>query len=142
MTARVTIACCVLARNSIGKYGLVKTPLRGWELPGGFVEKGESFLACIIRETHEESDLELKNIHFIGSSFRISPNPHIVQVFCADAFGEIKHGSECIDSGWFSATELQNLITMPPIRQRVKLALRGVSFFFSYVLDPYHQVEP
>ncbi len=34
-----------------------------WDLPGGYVESGETVETCIVREMEEEMGLELKNFH-------------------------------------------------------------------------------
>ena len=39
---------------------------RGWELPGGKVEKGEHPMAAAVREVYEESGAVLKGLQWIG----------------------------------------------------------------------------
>jgi 8-oxo-dGTP pyrophosphatase MutT (NUDIX family) len=45
----------------------------GWIIPGGVIEKNESPLAAVLRETEEEIGLRLKNIKFVGLDY-ISAN--------------------------------------------------------------------
>lgn len=51
----------VVCRNEEGKWLAVKeTRGRGWWLPGGFVESGESFQQAAIRECREESHIDVR----------------------------------------------------------------------------------
>ncbi|GLB59553.1 hypothetical protein NCCP133_16860 [Cytobacillus sp. NCCP-133] len=45
---------------------LIKSPRRGWEMPGGQVEEGESIINAAIRETKEESGIEIEVTKFCG----------------------------------------------------------------------------
>ena len=36
-----------------------------WSFPGGHLESGESFVECAVRETREESGIEIANIRFV-----------------------------------------------------------------------------
>ncbi len=45
---------------------LIKSPLRGWEFPGGMVEPGESLTEALIREVKEESGVNVSIKGIIG----------------------------------------------------------------------------
>lgn len=45
---------------------MVHHQTRGWELPGGKVEKGEHPMAAAVREVYEESGAVLKGLQWIG----------------------------------------------------------------------------
>ena len=51
----------VICRNADGKYLAVnETKNRGWWLPGGWVDPGESFVEAAVRETKEEGGIDIK----------------------------------------------------------------------------------
>lgn len=55
------VAAGVLFRDDLGRVLLVKPSYKdGWEIPGGYVEQGESPLAAAIREVREELGAELE----------------------------------------------------------------------------------
>ncbi len=63
-----------------------QAPRRGfYDLPGGFVDYGESLEEALAREVREEVNLEVKNLRYLGSF----PNRYIfkkVTYFTTDAF--------------------------------------------------------
>ena len=58
-------ACMVFALHDKDKIVLSK-PARGWGLPGGHREKGETAEECLLREAMEEAAMTLDNIELIG----------------------------------------------------------------------------
>lgn len=61
-------------------------PAQGqFDLPGGFVEPYESLEQALRREVHEELNIELEQIHYLGSSHNRYPYKG-VEYHTADAF--------------------------------------------------------
>ncbi len=72
-------------------------PPKGWALPGGFVEIGETVEQAVRREMKEETNLELANLKLFGvySDPARDPRFHTVSVvFTADGVGELKGGDD------------------------------------------------
>lgn len=58
-------ACMVFAVHDKDKLVLSK-PARGWGLPGGHREEGETAEECLLREAMEEAAVTLENLELIG----------------------------------------------------------------------------
>lgn len=65
------ISAARIILNEHGEVLLIKGPRRGWEMPGGQVEKGESLQAAAIRETKEETGIDVEIIQFCGVFHRV-----------------------------------------------------------------------
>lgn len=58
------ISAAAIVVNDKNEILLIKGPRRGWEMPGGQVEEGESLSQAAIRETKEESGIDIEIIKF------------------------------------------------------------------------------
>lgn len=61
----------IILKNEAGEILLVKRaidPRKGfWDVPGGFVDQGETFEECTIREAKEELGAEITDLKYIDS---------------------------------------------------------------------------
>lgn len=89
-----------------------KHPPWGWALPGGFVEYGETVETAAIRESKEETGLdlyELKQFHTYSDPNR-DPRGHSVSVvFTAKGTGILKADDDAEDIGLFTLEDLPPL---------------------------------
>jgi len=85
-----------------------------YSLVAGFVEFGESLEEAMVRETLEETGIEIKNVRYLGSQSWPFPS-QLMCGFIADyAAGEIElRDRELADAQWFN---LDQLPTLPPKR--------------------------
>ena len=82
-----------------------------WGLPGGKVEKSENSLGAVIRETKEETDLDLEPVDMK----RLEEfSNKVVDMFYASAYtGEVRIDFEHDDFEWVTRTEIESYDTTP-----------------------------
>ena len=85
----------------------VRGDLRGWELPGGAHEPGESLEEGVCREVREETGLEIAVERHVGDYHRKGFRPHTAKVFlCGVVAGELRVNWENLDLRYFDAADL------------------------------------
>ena len=66
------ISAAATVLDESGRILLVKSPFRGWEIPGGQVELGEPLSLAAAREVQEESGKSLASAAFSKPSREVS----------------------------------------------------------------------
>jgi len=94
-----------------GKIVLIerKNDPKGWALPGGFVDYGESLEQAAVREAAEETALELTGLRQFGaySDPHRDPRQHNISfVFAAEGRGSLRGGDDAARAVLFSLDEL------------------------------------
>ncbi len=115
-TPRHIVAASALARNEQGEIALVWTERRGWELPDGQIEIGESLTEGLQREVFEECgiEVELGRLAQVRSNLRSS-----IVIFCFHAkylSGELRPSAETPQVRWANPAAALELITHPILR--------------------------
>lgn len=99
-----------------------------YSLPAGHVDKGESFIQCVIRETEEEIGIslkaeDLKMIHVMHRDSKEAEIGNRIDVFfTADSWdGEPKNmePEKCDDLSWFDLNNLPDNV-IPYVRQAIE----------------------
>jgi len=103
----------------------VRSDLRGWELPGGNLQPGESDTAALAREVHEETGLRVEVERRVGDYERTGFRPHVARVFvCRVLGGSERPSSETPRLGWFDAGSPPSTL-FPWYREPLADALAG-----------------
>lgn len=111
MTRGKTLGVRAVAVDARGRVLMVRhTYLKGWWLPGGGVDRGETTHVAVVRELREEAGLVARGaprLISIHSNERFFPGDHVA-VFRIDAFdvGERTNHGEIAEIGWFSPSAL------------------------------------
>lgn len=123
----VSAACIVL--NDEDKILLIKGPLRGWEMPGGQVEIGETLEDAAIREVKEESGADVEIIKFCGI-FQNVEGSIINTLFLAHyKGGELTTSPESLEVGFFTYDEVMSMVNYLNFKERFKLCLNESEAF-------------
>lgn len=92
----LTVLCLIEDGDKILLQNRVKKDWRGYTLPGGHVETGESFVDAVIREIKEETGLNIINPKLAGvKQFPTDGGRYLVLLFKATEFsGEVISSDE------------------------------------------------
>jgi len=94
---------CLLIRRSPANHNYVGK----WEWPGGKVDTGENFATAVVRETEEETGLEVEITGLAGATSFEMPNAEII-LLCMEVRilkGEIRLSGEHDDFAWVPLVE-------------------------------------
>jgi 8-oxo-dGTP diphosphatase len=115
-----------------GNILLVKTHHEGWVFPGGQVENGESLMDAVIRETKEESGIDIEVSHLSGVYSNTGeyigydgvtniPTKVMFDFVCKPIGGELGiQEEETTDSRWVPIDQVLDFITEEAVRIRFK----------------------
>ncbi|MFG2994583.1 NUDIX domain-containing protein [Streptomyces sp. NPDC048257] len=106
-----------------------RTDNGAWALPGGKMELGESIGDCAVRETLEETGIEVEVVGIVGTY----TNPGHVFAYddgevrqefsiCLLAHptgGNLRRSDESLEVGWFTPEATDDLPMVPSIRKRI-----------------------
>lgn len=128
------VSAATIVLNSKNEILLIKGPQRGWEMPRGQVEEGESLTAAAIRETKEESGIDVEILKFCGI-FQNVEKSICNTLFLAKPIGGTPTTSlESLEVGYFPIEEALEMVTVGNFRQRIEYCLDATKhpFFINF----------
>ncbi len=103
----------------------VRRELRGWELPGGAPNRGETGEDAVVREVREETGLEVVVDGRVGDYVRTGFRPHTARVYRAHPVGGVlRPSAETPRVAWFDPNALPDTL-FPWFRTPLEDALAG-----------------
>ena len=137
------VSVAALVTNEKGEILLVKSPLRGWEYPGGLIEPGETFQEALHREIREESGVEVEVTGFVGICKNIQRDIVNIDFTARYVSGELTTSEESTEVVWATPQQAREMITFPLTKKRLENMLSGreQAVLFCFTRDPFEVVE-
>ncbi|MBO5336250.1 MAG: 8-oxo-dGTP diphosphatase [Lachnospiraceae bacterium] len=137
----LTVLCLIHKNNEYLLQDRVKKDWKGFTLPGGHVESGESIVDAVIREMKEETGLTILNPKLCGlKQFPIisgekQEGRYLVFLFIADEFmGEVVSSEEGA-MHWVDKDDLSSVNIVNDLTELLQVMLDENLSEFQYVVD-------
>lgn len=117
------VSAATIVLNNQNEILLIKGPRRGWEMPGGQVEEGESLKDAAIRETKEESGIDIEVVRFCGVFQNVRGSICNTLFLGVPIGGELTTSSESLEVGFFPVSKALEMVTWKNFRQRIEYCL-------------------
>ena len=117
------VSAATVVINERQEILLLKGPKRGWEMPGGQVEEGESLKEAAIRETMEETGIEVEILTFCGIFQNVQRSICNTLFMAKPVGGKLTTSSESLEVGFFPLEEGLEMVNWSNFRQRIEYCL-------------------
>lgn len=133
MLFKITSGAVVV--NNDNEILLKRDPRRGWELPGGVVEAGETFKDAVMREVKEETGIDIEVLKFCGTSHEISTGICHMWWLGKPIRGELQTSSESLEVGFFNRETAIQLIEQDAFKKELLICLEEEKhpFYLNYL---------
>ena len=113
-----------------------KSDWRGYTLPGGHIEPGESIVESVIREMREETGLTVRNPRLCGvKQFPIEGGRYLVFLFETEDYeGELRSSDEG-EMTWIARDKLAQYQTVDDLEEMLDVMLKPELTEFQYVIE-------
>ena len=128
--------CLIKDGSRVLLQNRVKKDWQGYTLPGGHVEKGESFVEAVIREMQEETGLTIQRPKLVGiKQFPIDSGRYIVLLFEATQFtGEVVSSEEG-EMEWIERKDLAKIPAVDDLQELLRVFDDPDLTEFQYLVD-------
>lgn len=117
------VSAATIVLNDQNEILLIKGPMRGWEMPGGIVEEGESLKDAAIRETKEESGIDIEVLKFCRVFQNVNKSIFNTLFLAKPIGGKLTTSPESLEVGFFPIEQALKMITIDNFRQRIEYCL-------------------
>ncbi len=132
----LTVLCLIHTEDSYLLQDRVKDDWKGYALPGGHIEPGESIMDAVVREMKEETGLTIKSPRLCGvKQFPIEGGRYIVFLFETDQFeGELVDSDEG-KMYWVKTSDLLNVNLVDDFDELIEVMLSDNLTEFQYIFE-------
>lgn len=132
----LTVLCLIHKDDSYLLQDRIKKDWKGFTLPGGHIEPGESIVDAVVREMKEETGLMIKSPRLCGvKHFPIEGGRYIVFLFKTDQFeGELADSDEG-KMHWVKISELSNVNLVSDFEELIEVMISESLTEFQYVIE-------
>ena len=135
-TVELTVLCLIRKDGNYLLQDRVKEDWKGFTMPGGHVEAGESIVDAVIREVREETGLTVRNPRLCGvKQFPIEEGRYIVFLFRAEEFDGELISSEEGQMRWVNEADLPYLDTVDDFAELLQVMLDDRLNEFQYIVE-------
>lgn len=132
----LTVLCLIEDGDKILLQNRVKKDWRGYALPGGHVEPGESFVDAVIREMKEETGLTILNPRLVGvKQFPLENGRYVVLLFKATQWSGDLISSEEGQMEWIKYSDLSVVKTVDDFDDLLKVMNTPELTEFQYLVS-------
>ena len=132
----LTVLCLIHPEDSYLLQDRAKKDWKGYTLPGGHIELGESIVDAVVREMKEETGLMIKSPRLCGvKQFPIEGGRYIVFLFETDQFeGKVVDSDEG-KMHWVKISELLNVNLVDDFDELIEVMLSDTLTEFQYIVE-------
>lgn len=132
----LTVLCLIEDGSRILLQNRVKKDWRGYALPGGHVEPGESFVDAVVREMKEETGLTIIEPRLVGvKQFPIENGRYVVLLFKVTEWTGSLNSSEEGHMEWIEYGRLSGIETVADLEQLLKVMNSPQLTEFQYLVS-------
>lgn len=149
------VAVYGIVENDKDEILLLKHRDKGiWMFPGGQVELGENLIDALLRETREESNMDIaaERLYCVSSNtgtyegyngYGLVPTKVIFGFTCSYVGGDFKESDETTESFWCPREKVLDSLVVPDFIEKFKayLSFTGEIKYLEYVTRPHYSLK-
>ena len=123
VTPKHILSAAAIVLNDQGELLLIKGPRRGWEMPGGQVEEGESLIEAAIREVKEETGIDIEIQKFCGVFQNVEHSICSTLFLAKPIGGTFTTSAESLVVGFYPIATALEMVTWRNFKERIEYCL-------------------